>query len=235
MTLNIWRYYDWNSREGNIVNTINDLAPDCIGLQEVQTNHAFSPWPQSSAIADSCGFKYRIFAPAYKKEGQIDKDGGSTQDASYGLAFMSKYPIISSESYFLRQHPDYDEPCSVLFVRIDIDGREVDICNVHFGNSDLFSDLHLNELMNLCEERNLKPIIIGDFNNFDLASYKATRLRDYMLSSDVTTYESMPKNKGTLDYIIVPSKDYRITSITCPQEYLSDHRAVFAKIERIIN
>lgn len=58
---------------------------------------------------------------------------------SHGLVVLSKYPIISIESYLLKQHPDHDEPYSVLFAQIQVGDKTVDICNVHFGNSDLLS------------------------------------------------------------------------------------------------
>lgn len=230
MSLNLWRYHDWANRKRTIVDTIAELSPDCIALQEVQTNLAFSSHPQSDVIADMSGYTYRVFAPACRLPGQIDRKGNPTQDVSYGLAFLSKHPIISSESYFLKQHPNYSEPCAVLFVTVDINGSLVELCNVHFGNSDLFADLHLNELMDLCERRNHLPIILGDFNHFNLADYTATRLQSYILSSDVAQYESMPKNKGTLDYIIVPKTKFTIDSVICPMAYLSDHRAVVADL-----
>lgn len=232
MTLNLWCYFDWENRKDNITSVVNDLNPDFIAFQEAQTNHAFSPWPQSDFIADNGGFTHRVFAPTYKRDGQIDKDGGMTQETSFGLACISKYPIISSETYFLRQHPDHDEACSVLFVKIDMDGSQVDICNVHFGNSDLFSDLHFNELMDLCEKRGVKPILLGDFNHFNLGIYKENWLKNYSLTTDVAEYESMPKNSGTLDYIVVPSEQYTITNVICPPEYLSDHRGLFAAVEQ---
>lgn len=232
MTLNLWCYFDWEKRKDTIVSVVQRLNPDFIAFQEAQTNHSFSPWPQSDFIANSCGFKYRLFAPTYKRDGQIDKDGNMNQETSFGLAFISKYPIISAETYFLRRHLDHDEACSVVFATLDIHGELTDVCNVHFGNSDLFSDLHLNELMDLCDERNIKPILLGDFNHFNLAAYKETRLKDYTLTTDVAQYESMPKNNGTLDYIAVPSKKYDIKSVVCPEEYVSDHRAVYATVER---
>lgn len=232
MTLNLWGYFDWENRKDTITSVINKLNPDVIAFQEAQTNHSFSPWPQSDFIADICNFKYRIFAPTYRRDGQVDKKGGMTQETSFGLALISKYPIISSETYFLRQHPDHDEACSVLFVKLDMNGEEVDVCNVHFGNSDLFSDLHINELMDLCEERSVQPIILGDFNHFQLDMYKEKRLKGYSLTTDIAKYESMPKNNGTLDYIVVPAKKYSLKKVICPAEYVSDHRALFASIEK---
>jgi endonuclease/exonuclease/phosphatase family metal-dependent hydrolase len=232
MTLNLWCYFDWQNRRDNIVSLAKELDPDLITFQEAQTNASFSPYPQSDFIADSCGYKYRVFAPTYGRDGQIDKNGNMTIRASYGLALISKHPVISSETYFLRQHPDHDEVCSVLSCKIDVNGTMVDVCNVHFGNSDLFSDLHLNELMDLCESRKLEPIIQGDFNIFDLSVYKENRLKGYTLSTDITKYESMPKNHGTLDYIVAPSSKYAIKKVICPDTYVSDHRALFATIEQ---
>lgn len=231
MTLNLWCYFDWNNRKDAIVSLISKESPDVIAFQEAQTNHSFSPLPQSDTIANMCGYTYRVFAPTYKRDGQIDKDGGMTQETSFGLALLSKYPILSSETYFLRQHPSHDEACSVLFVTLNVNGEQVDICNVHFGNSDLFSDLHLNELMDVCEERSLQPIILGDFNHFNLAVYKENRLKDYVLSTDLLNYTSIPKNNGTLDYIIAPKESYSISEVICPNDYVSDHRAVFATVK----
>jgi endonuclease/exonuclease/phosphatase family metal-dependent hydrolase len=230
MTLNLWCYFDWKNRKNNILSLIRDESPDFITFQEAQTNPAFSAFPQSDFIADATGYKYKVFAPTYKRDGQVDKNGDMNQETSYGLAFISKYPIISVETYFLRRHPEYDEETSVLFCKIDVDGVIIDICNVHFGNSELFSDLHLNELIDLCEDRNIEPIIAGDFNNFDLSAYKQNRLKDYILSTDIDEYESMPKNKGTLDYIIVPASRYDIKAINCSKMYVSDHRALIANI-----
>lgn len=231
MTLNLWGYHDWGNRKDNILSLVSEQNPDCIALQEVQTNLAFSEYPQSDFIAEHCNYKYKLFAPTYPRNNQIDQSGNRTQRTSYGLAFLSKYPIISAETYFLKLYPDHDEECSVLFCKVDANGAQVDICNVHFANSDKHSDLHLNELMDLCEKRKLQPILLGDFNNFDLGTYKSTRLKDYTLSTDVANYISMLKDNGTLDYIAVPSSQYTLKDVTCPDEYVSDHRALIATVD----
>lgn len=231
MTLNLWCYFDWDNRKDAIVSLMKDAQPGVVAFQEAQTNPSFSAWPQSDFIANSCNYPYRVFAPTYGRNGQVSPSGTMDQRASYGLALISKYPIVSSETYFLSQHPDHNEACSVLFCKIEVEGTIIDVCNVHFGNSDLFADLHLNELMDLCGARNIQPIILGDFNIFDLSVYKKTRLKNYILSTDTATYESMPKNNGTLDYIAVPS-EYTISSVVCPDIYVSDHRALLANVDK---
>lgn len=230
MTLNLWCYFDWTSRKDNITKLIFTHDPDIIAFQEVQTNKSFSDNPQPYDIADTCDYKYRVFAPTYNRDGQISVDGQMNQLASFGLGLISKYPIISAETYFLRQHPDHDEAYSVMICKIEIDGVIVDICNVHFGNSDLYADLHLNELMDLFEARKIRPILLGDFNIWKLDAYKQNRLAGYGLTTDVAEYESMPKNSGTLDYIAAPADAYTIKDVYCPTEYVSDHRALLATL-----
>lgn len=67
MTLNLWGYHDWDNRMDGLVALVKQEAPDCIALQEVLTNHAFSDYPSSDFIADSCGYTYRVFAPTYPR------------------------------------------------------------------------------------------------------------------------------------------------------------------------
>lgn len=148
---------------------------------------------------------------------------------SHGLAIISRHPIAAHEGHALKQHPDHDEKCAILFTKLAIDDRIVDICNVHFGNSDLFSDLHIKECMAVCANRGVLPIIMGDFNNFRLQDYSASQLKDYIIGTDVAPYISMPKNDGTLDYIVTPSS-MKMGDIRCPSAYVSDHRPVLANV-----
>jgi len=231
MSLNLYHYHDWENRKNNIISLIKKQDPDWITLQEVQTNLSFSAYPQSDFIADNCGYKFRVFAPTLARSNAFDKNGNRTQRASYGQAFLSKYPIVSSDNYFLQLYPDFNEEMTVLFCKIDINGKFIDLCDVHFANTGKHSDLHLNELMDLCEKRKIKPIIMGDFNILDLSIYKSTRLKDYILSTDITKYISYPAHNQTLDYIIVPRSMYDLSNVSCLGEYVSDHKALFADVK----
>lgn len=233
MTLNLWGYADWGARKDGVLKLVTRAHADIIALQEVQTNLSFSCSPQSDFVASHTNYPYFIFAPSHKKVAQFDTHSERSQTASHGLAILSKHPIISSESYFLDPQPSHPEPCTVLFCKVEIDGRPIDICNVHFGNNDVVSDLQIRELVALCEARKIHPIILGDFNNFDLSRYNNNILKDYAISTDITPYTSMPRNNGTLDYILAP-KEFKIDSVTCPEEYVSDHRAVIAELTEII-
>ena len=229
MTLNLWGYTDWDARKNSVLKLVIKSDVDIIALQEVQTNTSFSYTPQSSFIADHTDYPYLVFAPSHKKVAQFDTQGERSKTASHGLAILSKHPILSSESYFLEPQPSHPEPCTVLFCKIAVGDTVIEVCNVHFGNNDLVSDLQLKELITICKKREIRPIILGDFNNFDLSRYKKSILKGYTISTDVTPYISMPRNNGTLDYILAPNK-FKINSVRCPEDYVSDHRAVIANL-----
>lgn len=231
MTLNLFRYTDWGVRKDNIINVINSLSPDVIAFQEVLTNRAFSDFPQSDFIADKCGYKYRSFEPTLIRTNSSDQNGNKNQQASEGQAIISKHPIISTESYFLKQYPDYPEDVSVQFCTVEIGKDLVNFCNVHFANNHIAYN-HLDEVLDLIAKRDLNVVILGDFNIYKLADYKNKNqgLTNYTLSSEEFDYISYPADGESLDYIAIPTSKFKFIDIKCPNDYLSDHNAVFAEI-----
>ncbi len=229
VTINLWRYYDWSIRRPNILDFIEKNDPDIIALQEVQLNNSFSKSSQAEDLAKMAGYKYYFFSPTMKKTKQIGLDGELNQNASHGLAIISKYPITLCESYLLNQHQQDKEPRTVLFATININNTNIDICNVHFANRSIYSDLHIKELMDKIKSKINMPIILGDFNIYDLSPYKLSILTDYKSSHDFTNYISYPKDNGSLDYILLPDK-FNFINVTCPDIYLSDHRPIIAEI-----
>lgn len=232
MTLNLWRYYEWEARVDNIVSLIKQLQPDVIAFQEVLTNHAFSDFSAADFIADKCDYKYRVFAPTLARHNARDRNGNRNQLASEGQAFISKFPIISSESYFLTYHPEYPEEKAVLFCTLEIGDKHIETCNVHLANSDVAYP-QLDQLLELIEKRHMQPIILGDFNIYKLAERKeySPLLQKYTISSELTDYISYPEDKDSLDYITVPNSKFKLSDVKCPDAYVSDHRALIATLD----
>lgn len=229
MTLNLWGYEQWDDRKDAVLSLINRQSPDVIALQEVRLDMKKSPASQASLLAEKGLYPYTVYVPSFRAERyprQLSLLGGY----SHGLALLSKYPIASSELYLLSQGADFDEPCSVLFASVKVDGENIDLCNVHFGNTDRESLKHLEELSEVCAKRGSRPIILGDFNIFKLGKHlDGELLQDYSLSSDKLNYISIPKNNGILDYIALP-KEYSFKYIACPEDKVSDHRALIAEV-----
>lgn len=231
MTLNLWRYHDWDKRIDNIVPLVQKEAPDCIAFQEVLTNHAFYDFSSADLIADTCGYQYRSFTPTLVRNNSKDRDGNRTQRASEGQAFISKKPIIRSEGYFLKYYPEYPEEKTVQFCSVESDDAVVDLCNIHLANSEV-AYKHLDELLQLVKTRKTAPIILGDFNIYKLAQYKDNNplLKDYSLSTEILEYISFPEDNDTLDYIAAASSKFSLSSVKCSDIYASDHKAVIADI-----
>ena len=232
MTLNLWGYEQWDTRKDAISSLIRKQSPDIVALQEVQLDIARSSTSQAAYLAEAGGFQYVVYAPSLRTA-RHPRGKSLTQGYSHGLALLSKHPILSSESYLLSQGADFKEPCSVLFATVEESGEKTELCNVHFGNTDNESSEHLKELLEVCAARNSRPIIFGDFNIFGLGSNGQDNLLDnYILSSSQLDYISIPKNNDTLDYIAVP-EEYSFASVSCPDDKVSDHRAVIAEIKGI--
>jgi len=230
MTLNMWGYFDWKKRKDTLNAVVDDQSPDIVALQEVQLNTQFSHSSQVEVLAKNLGYTYFAYSPVWGRTDHMHWDEHKETRLSHGLGFMSKYPIISVESYFLLQQPDHDEPYNMQLIELDIDGDRQLFCNVHFGNSDNWSELHLRETMKLCKDRNITPILLGDFNNFNLEQFKTDILKDYFISTEIASYKSMPKDNGTLDYIVVP-KGIQMSAVECLHTYVSDHRALIADLD----
>lgn len=232
MTLNLWAYNDWSNRKQNILNLIHDLRLDILTLQEVRIDAQYSSLPQSQELAEKCGYKYHAYSPAWSRSLVGEATKSNTSAMSHGLSIVSKFPITNVSTRFLTKHPDFDEPCIIMFADIDIDGDLYSVCNVHFANRDLYADLHLKELMSICSSSSRPTIIQGDYNIFHLEDYTSTLLQEYELSSEKAQYQSFSKDNATLDYIIVPSSTYQIDEVFCSNVYVSDHNAVMAKISK---
>lgn len=231
MTINLWRYHDWDVRLANIIALLTAEAPDVVAFQEVQTNHAYHDVPSSAVIAERCGYSYHVFSPTLARHDARDRSGEHTQLASEGQAFISKLPLLSAESYFLTYRPEYPEEKAVLFATFEVDGRPVRLCNLHLANSDTAYP-QLDQVLSLITQRQTPTLLLGDFNIYSLPDYKQVNklLQDYTVSTEITDYISYPEDNDTLDYIVASTTTLSLSDIQCHTTYVSDHRAVSATV-----
>lgn len=227
--LNLWRYNEFENRIINIIQSVENLQPDVIFLQESQLDIDQSFLTQEEIIKSKLNldYKYSLHSTVYKKEYQ---KGQKLKDPiDHGMGIISKYPILNSFEYYLKQKDAGAEPRSVLFFDLEIEGILYKFINIHFTNKEEVAKQEMFEVFNLLERRNEKRILVGDFNMFNLTNY-LEGLSDYKLSFDFSNYISYPKDNGTLDYILIP-ENYYFMEVKCLEEYMSDHKALFAKIK----
>lgn len=204
--------------------TLKTLNADIIALQEVDDQARRSGGvDQASWLAERLGMHaaYGAF---------MDFQGGR-----YGLAILSRRPILSHESWRL---PEGNEPRVALATRIETDaGKVVTAVAVHFDwvKDDGFRYAQAMETLRQIQRLDTPWIVFGDFNDvpesrtmnaFEQVARDATKPSDSAATfpADAPTIE--------IDYILSgPSSSWSPASATVMEESIaSDHRPVVADL-----
>ena len=209
-----------------IVNTIAQCGADVVGLQEILdegTDPAFKA--QAKILAERLGFYY-YFAKAI--------DFG--ENNPYGIALISRYPILSAEVVFIpdppvRKYDGYYETRVLLKTVIDVAGG-LNVLVSHFGlNPDEQENAVQTVIPNLPENR---CVFMGDLNmepdNPILAPIFA-RMQDtakVMKEQKLSHISDNPTVK--IDYVFA-SEGIRVLDADIPASLISDHRPHWAIIE----
>lgn len=200
--------------------TLKTLNADIIALQEVDDQARRSGGvDQASWLAERLGMhaSYGAF---------MDFQGGR-----YGLAILSRRPILSHESWRL---PEGNEPRVALATRIETDaGKVVTAVAVHFDwvKDDGFRYAQAMETLRQIQTLDTPWIVFGDFNDvpesrtmnaFRQVGKDATKPRD-----SATTFPA-DQPRIEIDYIMTgpPSAWEPTSSWVIPESVASDHRPV---------
>lgn len=237
LSLNLWRYYDWENRFENIVNSILEKKPDVIFLQEVQLDKEKSNFSQVDILKTELSeYKYSIFSTVTIKTHQRGEE--LKNPIQHGMAILSRFPILNSFNYYLKLSRDEKEARSILCFDLEKDDKIYKMANIHFGNREDWAQSQLKEFIDFLDLRKEKRIMAGDFNLFKMTEYGGI-FKGYNLSYNFKKYQSFKEDyengkivekKGTLDYVLIPNK-YNFKSLEVWDEYLSDHNALFVEIE----
>lgn len=227
-TLNLWSYYDFDSRKPKIIKFLKKNDPDIVFLQEVQINQEFSPFSQVELIKKFLpNYKYSIHSTIYLKH--FERGKRLKVPVQHGMAILSKYPILNSFEYFLAQENNESEPRSILCFDVDIKEKSYYFANIHFTNTEQTAKNELVEFLKFIHSRGEKRILAGDFNLFDLPKYSDIYV-GYRLSYNFKNYLSYPNDNGCLDYVLMPD-NFEFKDLELSEPGLSDHKGVSVKIQ----
>jgi endonuclease/exonuclease/phosphatase family metal-dependent hydrolase len=226
VSLNLWRFYDWEKRLPVIISLLKEINPDIILTQETQKNIDIDPRNQIEILNKELGYPYTDFSVADIKH--IQKGVPLKYPVEHGLGTISRFPI-TTKVITLKRAPEDKENRIVVENTIDIDSKKYKITSLHFSNKDILAENHFKETLEILE-KDTENILIGDFNIFDIAKYKELYSKKYRSSSDIYDYVSYPEKDSSLDYILLPNK-YEFEDFVCREEYVSDHRMIVAKIK----
>jgi len=189
--------------------------PDVVALQEVDRGCARSGGVDQAAwLGDELGMEHRFDA-------FMEYDGGE-----YGMAVLSRLPVISSESFRL---PDGAEPRTALAVRVRLDdGHELVVVGIH---------LYATRAERLCQARRLAeflaretaPVILaGDFNSephSPVMEHLRLRWTEVDKGEDHLTFDSRHPEKEIDYFLYRPAESLEVVAVDVLDEPLaSDHR-----------
>lgn len=229
-TLNLWRYYDFDIRLSNIINSIQDKNPDVIFLQETQIDEAKSPFSQVELIKNKLvEYKYSYHSTIYLKK--IQRGVTLDKPIQEGMSVLSKYPIVNFFEYYLYTEPE-KEPRSIMCFDMEINNKLFKFANIHFNNDEESAKSQLKDFLKFLTTRVEKRIMVGDFNLYGLPKYlvELGLDKDYNLSFDFKNYISYPEHGWCLDYILIPN-EFKFLSVDTIEGNLSDHQGVFTVID----
>jgi endonuclease/exonuclease/phosphatase family metal-dependent hydrolase len=228
LTLNLWRYYDFENRFENTITEISRLQPDVIFLQEVQIDETLSPFSQVELLKEKLNaYKYSIHSNIYPKTSQ--RGVNLEIPVQHGMAVLSKYPIINSFEYYLKQSEKEKELRSNLCFDINLNEQIIKLANIHFGNKEEWAKKQIQQFTNYLKNRNETRIMAGDFNMYGLENYK-NLYPEYLSSIEFKKYISFPEKNWCLDYFLIP-KTMKFVEIDVIEKYLSDQKGIFGVVE----
>ncbi|MBQ3420895.1 MAG: endonuclease/exonuclease/phosphatase family protein [Romboutsia sp.] len=146
--------------------------------------------------------------------------------SNYGLVTYSKYPIKSEKHIYLKSD---NEQRGLLHTVVDVDGKKLNIINVHLGVKQEERDVQLKEVMSYA--KSLEPeeyIIVGDFNEGNL-SLDGTNIKDSAEEMEKDNILTFASGLYRIDYILVSQKievlDYDVLI-----KNMSDHFPIIARL-----
>ncbi len=136
-----------------LAQAIIDSGADIVGLQEVDymTNRNQNQ-DTMALLSEYTGMEYYYYAPTIE---------GFSGGGKYGIAILSKYPILKAEDRSLPYTEEDEEHRKVAYAQIDVNGTKINFFNTHCDWTSLEKQFKkINEWTDEFDQF----IVTGDFN-----------------------------------------------------------------------
>lgn len=206
-----------------IAKVINAEKPDFVALQEVDVNTERSGKGKNQAkqLSELTGMQY-YFSKA------IDHQGGD-----YGVAVLSRFPILDSVKYSLPVHADKpEENRTVAAITILLPSKQkIIFASTHLGLKEPNRLLQAETIVSHFGKNELPMILAGDFNAVPESSVMAV-FNPYFINSCSDCKPTIPVENPdkTIDFILYKkgSKLKSLKTRVIDEKYASDHLPVTA-------
>lgn len=210
-----------------IIQVIKDSDADLVALQEIDSNTDRSGLGnQAQQIGDALGMQV-FFGKA------ID-----FQNGAYGVAILSRFPILESKVYKLPSKPETQgEPRVLAMSLIQLpDAHSIWFASTHLDSQkeDTNRILQIEELLNITNHINLPVLVAGDFNA--VANSSVIDSLDSLFTRTCTSCPpTIPVQNPTkaIDFIAFkPKTFFKIKNhVVIDEKYASDHLPVLATFQ----
>jgi endonuclease/exonuclease/phosphatase family metal-dependent hydrolase len=219
MTYNLHQSFGMDNKldMDEIAATITQGDPDIIGLQEADAGRVPSLSVEEVLWLSRRLNMYSAYGPSW----------GDT----YGVAVLSKYPIVAEQRYLLSSA---EQQRSCLETTIDLGQQTVTFFSVHLGLNSEERERQLDEVLAYTARAPTPKVLVGDFNaNPD--SHEIERVLEQFTSTfaaaGMGTGYTSPADapRETIDYVFV-SPDLQVLSAEVISSLASDHLPVVAQL-----
>lgn len=201
-----------------LASVINEAGAEIVGIQEMDMCADRSKnRNQLEELKDATGFEYGVFVKS------IDIKGGE-----YGTAVISKYPILSHESYPLYLGPR-SEPRKLGVFKIDLGSSVLTFANTHLDFVSEETILRQMKEVNEILKGEDRYILTGDFNTGNMTLFTAFDGAQFTMN-EKRCLITFPSSGKTIDNIVFKGnleiKDYAVV-----ENSFSDHRMLWAELD----
>lgn len=200
-----------------VLNTVRQANADVIGLQEADAGRV-----PSMSVDQVLWLSRKL---------NMHSAYGPSWASTYGVAVLSRYPIVSHERHLLTSEK---QQRACLETTIDIGGRTLTFFSVHLGLNAEERERQLDEVLAYTAQAPSPKVLVGDLNahpdfheigrvleQFDHAFAVAGTGNGYTSPADAP--------EETIDYIFV-SPDIQVLSAEVKTSLASDHLPTVAEI-----
>ena len=209
---------------------------DVVALQEVDSHwadrSAFADQP--SELADRLGMDV-FYAPIYDRPPEPPQE----ERRRYGLAVLSRYPIVAQKNYELSRHTfdgDTTKLTGFPVVSLDVGGVRLRVMNTHldYREDPTVRRIEIAEMLEIIGNEDDPTVLLGDLNARPDAAELDTlfsRFADAWAlrgKGDGYTFPSTEPDRR-IDYILV-SDGIAVDSVAVLESTASDHLPLIAQL-----
>ncbi|HJR38123.1 MAG TPA: endonuclease/exonuclease/phosphatase family protein [Nocardioidaceae bacterium] len=221
---------------------VHELDADVLGLQEVDRNQPRSANADLTAVAaDAMGADEHRFVAALSGSPGATWIGATGEEqpdsAAYGIAFLSRYPVLSWEVIRLQGFPTKfpmkfkstrmpvmvrDEPRVAVAAVVDTPHGEITVVNTHLSFITWWNARQLRMLMKALSDRSRPVLLLGDLNMAPDRAHAITGMRPLATAPTFPAHE--PREQ--IDHVLAAGSIPDPVHAQAHPLALSDHQAL---------